>query len=282
MLIRAEKFFKGFDQTKLFLQTWENAQAQASVLITHGQAEHSDAYLRLVAGLTKHLPLNFVAWDLRGHGKSDGIRGYAGDFDHYVLDYDCFIEQALNLPLIQNKPLFILGHSMGGLIQTCALVEKKYNQFKAQILSSPLFGLELPVPVWKSSAADLLNKYVPKLTLSNEIKFDRLTRDPSVIREYEKDLYRHEKISTGVFLGIKREVEKIKSRGADVTIPTFLNISDHDPIVSTPEAVHFFESISAKEKNLKLIEGGKHELYNDTCREEVFAAVADFLQEHIK
>ncbi|MBC7754690.1 MAG: alpha/beta fold hydrolase, partial [Moraxellaceae bacterium] len=155
MLARAEKFFKGFDNTKLFLQTWGNPKAQATILITHGQAEHSDAYLRLVDGLSKHLNLNFIAWDLRGHGKSEGIRGYAGDFNHYVLDYDCFIEEALKLPLVKNKTLFLLGHSMGGLIQTCALVEKKYTQVTAQILSSPLFGLQLPVPVWKSSAADL-------------------------------------------------------------------------------------------------------------------------------
>lgn len=281
MLTRAEKFFKGHDGLKLFLQTWENPKAQATILITHGQAEHSDAYQRLVEGLSKHLDLNFVGWDLRGHGKSDGLRGYAADFDHYVLDYDCFIDQALALPLIKNKPVFILGHSMGGLIQTCALIEKKYTQFVAQILSSPLFGLDLEVPVWKTSAADVLNKFLPKLTLGNEIKFDRLTRDMDVIREYEKDTYRHSKISTGVFLGIKREVEKVKSRGSDITLPTFLNISDHDPIVSTKDAIDFFESISSADKVLKMIEGAKHELYNDTCREDVFAAVADFCKDHI-
>jgi alpha-beta hydrolase superfamily lysophospholipase len=281
MLKRAEKFFKGFDNSKLFLQTWENPKAQATVLITHGQAEHSDAYQRLVEGVTKHLDLHFIGWDLRGHGKSEGIRGYAADFNNYVFDYDCFVEEAMKLPLIKNKPIFILGHSMGGLIQSCALVEKKYTQFTAQILSSPLFGLELPVPVWKSSAADFVNKFIPKLTLGNEIKFDRLTRDLSVIREYEKDLYRHDKISTGVFLGIKREVEKIKSCGPEITLPTFLNISDHDPIISTKDAVEFFESIGSKDKTLKMIEGAKHELYNDTCREEVFKAVADFLQKHI-
>jgi alpha-beta hydrolase superfamily lysophospholipase len=282
MLTRAEKFFKGFDKTKLFLQTWENPKAKATVLITHGQAEHSDAYLRLVDGLSQHLDLNFIGWDLRGHGKSDGLRGYAADFDNYVLDYDCFVEEVMNLPLIKNKPIFVLGHSMGGLIQSCALVEKKYTQFAAQVLSSPLFGLELPVPVWKSSAADLVNRFIPKLTLGNEIKFDRLTRDLSVISEYEKDLYRHDKISTGVFLGIKREVDKIKSRGPDITLPTFLNISDHDPIISTKDALEFFESIGSLDKRLKMIEGAKHELYNDTCREEVFQAVAEFLKEHIK
>ncbi len=282
MLTRAEKFFKGSDHTKLFLQTWENPKAKATILITHGQAEHSDAYLRLVDGLTQHLDFNFIAWDLRGHGKSDGLRGYASDFDQYVLDYDRFVEEAMKLPLIKNKPIFILGHSMGGLIQSCALVEQKYTQFVAQILSSPLFGLELPVPAWKAGAADILNKYLPKLTLGNEIKFDRLTRDLAVISEYEKDLYRHDKISTGVFLGIKREVEKIKSRGPDMTLPTFLNISDHDPIISTKDALEFFESIGSTDKTLKMIEGGKHELYNDTCRDEVFAAVADFCREHIK
>ncbi len=282
MLNRAEKFFKGFDQTKLFLQTWENPKAQATILFTHGHGEHSDCYLRLVEGLNKHLPLNFIGWDLRGHGKSDGLRGYASDFHDYVSDYDCFIEEASRLPLIKNKPSFILGHSMGGLIQSCALYEKKYTQFEAQILSSPLLGLELPIPVWKTSAVNLINAFIPKLTLGNEVRFDLLTRDLNVIREYEKDLYRHDKISTGVFIGIKREIEKMKNCGSDITLATFMNISDHDPIVSTKDAVEFFESISTHDKTLKMIDGARHELYNDTCREEVFKSLAEFLQKHLE
>lgn len=276
MLKRSESYFKGHDNEKLFLQTWMNPKAEATILITHGQAEHSECYQRFVDGLSQHIPLNFIGWDLRGHGKSDGLRGYAKDFDDYILDYHCFYNACLQLDFTQNLPLFIMGHSMGGLIQTCAISESQFSQVKAQILSSPLFGLNLAVPVWKESAASLANKIAPKITLGNEIKYDQLTRDLEVIKEYEKDSYRHNKISPSVFLGMKREMEKNPSRAQTITIPTFLNISSSDPIVSSSSAIQFFESIASQNKVLKLVEDGKHELYNDTCREEVFKSISDF------
>lgn len=273
---RAEKFFKGHDGIKLFLQTWENPKAKATVLITHGQAEHSDCYHRLINGLSKYLDLNFVAWDLRGHGKSDGQRGYAKDFNDYVEDYKLFIQQALQLDFIKNRSLFILAHSMGGLIQSCALVDRKYTQFVAQILSSPLLGLDIPIPVWKESAAELINQFLPKLTLGNEIKYEYLTHEVDIIKEYEKDTYRHGRISPAVFLGMKRESAQMQERATEITLPTFLSMSDHDPIVSTKEAVRFFESLGSTQKTLKIFDGAKHELYNDSCREDVFKSISDF------
>lgn len=281
-LNRAEKFFKGSDGNKLFLQTWENPQATATILITHGQAEHSECYLRFVHGVSEHADLNFVAWDLRGHGKSDGQRGYASDFNDYVADYDLFIQEALNLPFVKNKPIFILGHSMGGLIQVCALTQNKYTQFKAQILSAPLMGLNIPIPAWKESAAGLINQFIPKLTLSNEIKYEYLTREIEIIKEYEKDTYRHGKISPAVFLGMNRESQNMLAHAQEITLPTFLTMSDHDPIVSTKAALNFFEELGTQDKKLKIMDGAKHELFNDTCREEVFKLVAEFCLHYIK
>lgn len=281
MYSRAEKYFNGFDGTKLFLQTWSKPDAKATILITHGQAEHSDCYQRLIDGLGQNLSVNFVAWDLRGHGKSDGLRGFAKDFSDYVQDYELFIQQALDLPQTKNKKKFILGHSMGGLIQTCSLIEKKDSQFfkniQGQILSSPFFGLTMPVPLWKESAAGLINQFLPQLTLGNEINFELLTREIDIIKEYEKDTYRHSKISTGVFIGIKRELKNLESKLSDIKLPTFMSISDHDPVVSTSAAISFFNSISSVDKTLKIIDGAKHELYNDTCRDEVFKSVSDFI-----
>jgi lysophospholipase len=278
MYTRAEKFFKGFDGTKLFLQTWQKKEAIATVFITHGWAEHSDCYQRLIHGLEKHVQLNFIAWDLRGHGKSDGIRGYAADFNDYALDYDLFITEAKKIASssLPEKPLFILAHSMGGLIQTIALAKNNYSFFKAQILSSPFFGASFPIPIIKSSAAGLLNKFLPKLTLSNDIKREDLTRDLDIIAEYEKDNYRHNKASAGVFLGAKREHALAIDYAEQITLPTYMSISDHDPVVSTEAALAFFNSLSSKEKTLKIIDGAKHELYNDSCRDEVFKSISEF------
>lgn len=280
---RSESFFRGYDQTKLYLQKWDADQSCGTILITHGQAEHSDCYNRLIQGFQNSKQgqnWSFVGWDMRGHGKSEGIRGYAKDFDEYVLDYHLFLDECLRINSLLNKPIILLAHSMGGLVQSCALREKKYNQFKSQILSSPLFGISQPVPSWKEAGSEMINILFPKLTLGNEIKNEQLTRDLEVIKEYEQDTYRHGKISAGVFLGFKREFNKIVSTAGCLNIPTLLHISDDDPVVSTGQAKIFYENLASADKTLKIFDGGKHELYNDICRDEVINTVIDFANKH--
>ncbi len=277
MYQRSETFFNGHDGTKLFLQKWIRPNAKGTILFTHGQAEHSDCYTRLIQAFDNQ-PWNFIGWDLRGHGKSSGLRGYAKDFDDYIFDYEIFVNLCKTFSETKSTPLVLLGHSMGGLIQTCALLEKKVEGVTAQVLSSPLFDVSIEIPVWKESGAALLNAVLPKITLGNEINNSDLTRDLSVIREYEQDTFRHNKISSGVFLGMKKEFPKVQARASEITLPTLLHISDRDPIVSSPAALKFFDQIASVKKDLKIIEGGKHELYNDICRDEVFNFVINFLK----
>jgi alpha-beta hydrolase superfamily lysophospholipase len=281
MYQRSETFFNGHDGTKLFLQKWINPKAKGTVIFTHGQAEHSECYVRLIDAMENE-SWNFIGWDLRGHGKSAGIRGYAKDFDDYVLDFHIFINLCKTFSEVSNKPIVLLGHSMGGLIQTCALIEKKLDGISAQVLSSPLFDVSVAVPAWKESGATFLNAFLPKVTLGNEIKYSDLTRDPKVIREYEMDTYRHDKISSGVYIGMKREFPKVQAHASEITLPTLLHISDQDPVVSSPAALKFFDHISSERKELKIVEGGKHELYNDICREEVFKVVIQFLKPYVE
>ncbi|MBY0553848.1 lysophospholipase [bacterium] len=283
MYTRSETFFTGYDGTKLFLQKWIAQNAKGTILITHGQAEHSDCYQRLVNALDGQ-GWNFIAWDMRGHGKSEGLRGYAKDFDEYVLDYKIFLEKALELFEVHGKPVVLLAHSMGGLVQTCALAEKKVlsTNIAGQILSSPMFGVAIEVPEWKDKGAGFINSILPKVTLSNEIKNEQLTRDLDVIREYEQDTYRHGRISAGAYLGFKREFPRVVSKAADIHIPTLMHISDKDPVVSSEAALKFFDGLASTNKSLKIVEGGKHELYNDTVRVEVFKVVIDYLKQFTK
>ena len=282
MYQRSESFFHTTDGSKLFLQKWSTEKSVGTIFITHGQGEHSDCYHRLIEGFDQ-TGWNFIAWDLRGHGRSDGLRGYANDFHDYVSDYHLFLDTALKLPEVKNKPVILLAHSMGGLIQTCALLEKpetiENKDIKAQVLSSPLFGVSVAVPAWKDVGATFMQSLLPKITLNNEIKNEDLTRDPAVIREYELDTYRHGRISSGVYLGFKREFPIVLSRAAEITLPTFLHISDQDPVVSSEAALKFFDEVTSGSKGLKIVENGKHELYNDTVRTEVIQAVIQFVEQ---
>lgn len=280
MYKRSETFFSGHDGAKLFLQKWTAENAKGTILITHGQGEHSECYHRLVQGLAGQ-GWSFIGWDLRGHGKSEGLRGYAKDFDDYVLDFKIFVELCSHFAEVEGKPLVLLAHSMGGLVQTCALAEKTFPHATAQVLSSPLFGVAVAVPEWKDKGAGFIHALLPKITLGNEIANSDLSRDPEVMREYEQDAYRHGRISSGVYLGFKREFQKINSYALNIHLPTLLHISDNDPVVSSESAVKFFDNLASTNKMLKIFEGGRHELYNDTVRAEVYEAVAKFLKQFI-
>lgn len=285
MLKRSESFFRGYDGAKLFMQQWVTENPCGTILFTHGQAEHSDCYSRLIQGFQNNPAgknWNFIGWDMRGHGKSEGLRGYAKDVEEYILDFNHFIETCLKITGVSEKPVLLLAHSMGGLVQTCYLHAKDTLPFSAQILSSPLFGVSVPVPGWKDTGSTFVNLLAPKLTLGNEIKNEQLTRDPEVIREYEKDTYRHNKISSGVYLGFKREFSKISAYAQEITLPTLMHISDNDPVVSSPAALQFFENLKSSVKDLKIVEGGTHELYNDIVRDDVIDHVVQFCEKFKK
>lgn len=283
---RSETFFKGYDHSKLFLQTWSCAEAVGTIFFTHGHGEHSDSYHRLISGLDNIKDAqkwNFVGWDMRGFGKSDGARGYAANFNDYVLDYDLFIKEALKIDFVKNKKIILMSHSMGSLVQICALLEKNYAeqfpQIIGQILSAPLTGVAVSVPAWKDVGANIFNQFLPKLALGTGLTNEMLTRDPEVIREFERDTYRHLKMSPGVYLGMKDAFQKIFSGASNITLPTQLVMSDSDPVNSSPEALRFFDLLGSTKKSLKIFDGAKHELINDTCRNDVFKTISEFLQQ---
>lgn len=279
---RSEMFFKGFDKSQLFLQTWIHEKSCGTIFITHGQGEHSECYHRLVnefnnlARQNDQLPWNFIGWDLRGHGKSEGIRGYARDVDDYVLDFECFVNTATEIKGISKKPILLLAHSLGGLVQTCAVVENKAPMARGQLMSAPFLGVGVTVPAWKEIGSEFVNRFIPKVTLGNELTNEMLTRDPEMIREFESDPYRHNKISAGVFLSAKREFKKLPSRFSEIELPTFMTISDNDPVVSSSAAMAFFDAIKSTQKGLKIVEGGSHELFNDIGRKDVIKSTYEF------
>lgn len=287
MYQRSELFFNSYDGAKLFMQKWSKNNSAGTILFTHGHGEHSECYHRLISEFENSDTIwNFIGWDLRGHGKSAGQRGYAKNFNEYILDYDVFLNKALNLSDVKDKPVILLSHSMGGLIQTCALLENNYPKnfpnIKAQVLSSPFFGLAFEVSKWKDASADLINNFLPKLTLSNELNNDQLTRDLAVIKEYELDTYRHSRMSPGVYLGFKAEFPKVLQAASEINLPTYMHISDKDPVVSSEVALKVFDLFSSTAKGLKIVEGGRHELYNDIIRTEVITDVIHFVNNYKK
>jgi len=277
---RSEGQFFGSDKSLLYFQKWSQRSPKATLIITHGQAEHSGCYTRLVEAL-QPLKIDIYAWDLRGHGKSAGLRGYAPSFSAYADDFQLFLRELTGQRSLLNLPFFLLGHSMGGLIQAKTLSEHPTLPVTAQILCSPMFGISVKVPEYKNIAANYLQQILPKLTLGNEIDFTDLTRDKSVLAEFHKDVLRHDRISSGVYVGSKNAMSELRARAGQITVPTLMLIPENDPVTSSSAATEIFERISATQKTLHTYANCKHELFNDLDRELVFADLKSFLNKYI-
>jgi lysophospholipase len=137
-----EGHFSGYDGSELFFQTWSKRSPEAVILGVHGFGEHSDAYKLLAEGL-KETPYQLIMSDLRGHGRSSGKRGL-GTIDEFVLDIKLFYEQVRSR--FPKLPLFILGHSLGGLIVMKFLIRNGRMDASGAVLSSPLTKLALEIP----------------------------------------------------------------------------------------------------------------------------------------
>jgi alpha-beta hydrolase superfamily lysophospholipase len=279
MYKRAEGFITGYHDTELYYQKWIPENPKATLIITHGQGEHSESYLRVVEALDG-MNLQIIVWDWRGHGRSQGRRGYAGHFQEYCDDLEIFLKECLKDSFIQSHPRILLAHSMGGLIQLKSLISHPEWNFTAQVLSSPFLGLAFKLPVIKEVGSQFLYSFLPKVTLWNEIKDEMLSRDPEILKEYPRDILRHNRISAGVFLGAVEAMKFVHDRPDRIAIPTLLQIASADEISSSLENQKFFKNLKC-EKILNIYNDFKHEIYNDLGREKVFEDLRNFLNKYI-
>lgn len=277
----SEGRFKGVKNADLYFQHWSNPRARGTMIITHGHGEHSDSYVRVVNAL-KDDAWDIYAWDMRGHGKSEGARGYASSFDDYCGDFAEFLKMILALPEVKKGPVVLLSHSMGGLVQTKTLLQHPEFEPDALIYSSPLFGIGVEVPAIKKIGAEWLAKLAPRVTLWNEITNDHVTRDPEIIRELEQDPYRHARISAPVYLGFLESFPFVHENASKLKFKTLFQISDKDPVISSAEAIRFFEHLGSPEKEIKIYKDARHEIYNDIIREQAYEDMRKFLAGVVK
>jgi alpha-beta hydrolase superfamily lysophospholipase len=265
------------EPTEIFYQSWSGKNPRATLVVTHGISEHSESYAKTAEVLVP-MGWDIIAWDLRGHGRSGGKRGYVAHFSEYTQDLKNLLSHLKQNRRLQS-PFALLGHSMGGLVTLDYLAQPAEASIlpKALLLSSPLLGVAITVPPLKDMAARILAKVAPTITLFNEIRYQDLTRDPEFLKSYPIDSLRHEKISPTLYLGMFDTIEKIKSMGDRITLPCLVQAAGQEKIVSLPAIKDFFPKLASKTKKLIVYENSYHEIFNDLDRAQVFNDLNAFL-----
>lgn len=274
---RFEGQFHGSDQTELFFQTWVPDKVRGVFVITHGLAEHSECYHNLARILVDD-GWQVYAWDLRGHGRSEGKRGFVKNLSYYIDDLEIFYNQIAKQSAGQNIVMF--GHSMGGLITMRYLQSKKVNH-AALVLSSPALGLSVQVPKLKETLAHIAVKWMPTLTMWNEINYEDLTRDEEMRKSYKADNLRHDKISPGLFLSMVENFPLALQHADELQQPVLMQLSGEDRLVSSEASRVLFDKLPNKKNQLIIYPESYHEVYNDLDRDKAVADLKKFINTYL-
>lgn len=250
----------------LYYRGWEAEAPRAALLVIHGLSEHGGRYAEFGRAMAGH-GVSTYALDLRGHGLSDGRRGHVDRFDVLLQDVDRF-RREIEGSSDPSLPLFILGHSMGGLI-TVRYIEEYEARFQGAVITSPWLATAVPVARWKVLMAGMLNHILPALPIDAGIDAAYLSHDPAVVSRYRDDPLVHGKITPRLFAEASTAMGLVMQKRERIRIPLLLMLAGEDRIVDTHKSEAFARSLTAPDVTIRVLPGYYHEVLNDHDRAHV-------------
>ncbi len=293
-------FFRGVDDKKLFVNEWTVKSPAFTVQIIHGMAEHSGRYERFAKSLNNN-NISVYASDNRGHGNSREEYELLGDigingFEHMVDDQYILAQK---IKEENNCKHIILGHSMGSFISQ-RLIQKYPYVLDALILSGSTCGVEI-----ESAFAEMLSKFekslfgnrpsrlLDKLVFwgynkrnDKKTEFDWLSKDEKEVERYIGDKYCGFICPNNLFIYLSNALRKLWKREELEKISKSLHIfilgGDMDPVSKYGKGLKLLHNLYSLEKienlSLKIYEGGRHEMLNETNKDEVYKDILFFIQ----
>ncbi|HEU23785.1 MAG: lysophospholipase [Athalassotoga sp.] len=234
---------------------WPASNPRAIVVIVHGLGEHVSRY-DVISKEFNDAGLEMTGFDQRGHGRNPGVKGHVDRFEDFLKDLDDFIKTQKT-----DLPIFMLGHSLGGLI-AARYNEEFQGRLKGTILSSGAFSSKNVSNMIKVMAK-VFSVLSPKMAFSNGIDPKTLSRNEEVISDYTKDPLVHNKITAKLSAELFKNIEIVFEKAPYFTTPVLMLAGSHDKIVPHEGTERLFSLIASKDKELKIFDGAYHEIFCD-------------------
>jgi alpha-beta hydrolase superfamily lysophospholipase len=234
------------------------------VRIIHGYAEHGARYAHVAAALTDRGAVVY-ADDHIGHGYSEGERALITDFGHVVDDL-------LHLGVLAAErdpglPHVLVGHSMGGLLAGLT-AQRAPDRIAGVAFCGAVIG------DWQWAREVLAQPELPFVPFDPEA----LSRDPAAGASYAADpLVYHGQYKRGLLEAEVAALDTFRAQQDRLTMPVLFLHGTDDPFVPYTRSLQTIDELPAADKEIHIYEGARHEVLNERNKDEVIAALADWL-----
>jgi acylglycerol lipase len=270
--------FKGVRNAKIYYQAWlPEGNVKAVLLVIHGLGEHCGRYMNVV---NHFIPLGYAVYgvDHVGHGKSEGTREFVERFEDYTHTLRVYCEMVKGWQA--GKPMFLLGHSMGGLISSCYLLDHQAD-FRGAVISAPLIKASGNISQVTIFMGKVLSALAPKMGLL-PVDAKSISRDPEVVKAYVIDpLVFHGKTPARLAAELLKAMLRVTTEADKITLPFIVLQGSEDKLVDPRGAQTLYDKASSKDKTIRIYEGLYHEVLNEPERARVLTDVETWLAAHV-
>ncbi len=250
---------------------------RAVVLVVHGYGEHSGRYQHVIERLVQS-GYAVYALNHRGHGKSEGVRAYCDTMDQFVEDLKLYFDRVKAAQ--PGKKLFVLGHSMGGLI-SLAFTERYQREIDGLIVSGSPVNADANVSALLITVGKVLNKVAPKMHLLDTNKPGILSTDPEIDVAWMNDPLTNKKpMRVRLAVAMNELAKDVRAHLPDLKLPILILHGADDQLVNPSGSQVAYEQVSSVDKTLKRYAGMRHEILNEVDKALVMTAIVDWLDEH--
>jgi acylglycerol lipase len=275
---RIEGNFKGVRNVNIYYQAWlPEGKVKAVILVVHGLGEHCGRYMNVV---NHFVPLGYAVYGLDhiGHGKSEGRREFVERFEDFTDTLTIYYKMVKEWQ--RNEPIFLLGHSMGGLIASYYLLDRQAN-FKGAVISAPSIKVSDNISRATIIMGKILSVLAPKMGLL-ALDTNAISRDPQVVTAYVNDpLVFHGKTPARLAAELLKAMQRITAEVDKITLPFIALQGGQDKLVDPAGAQMLYGRSGSKDKTLKVYEGLYHEVFNEPERDRVLKDVETWLEAHV-
>jgi alpha-beta hydrolase superfamily lysophospholipase len=274
-------YFEGRETRKLFYQSWipDSREIKAYLIAIHGWGTHSDR-MKVPAEYFTEKGYAIYSFDLRGHWRSIGdLPGDIDSMDHIQKDIILFMD--LVREKANDKKIFLLGHSFGGLVSLIFAIT--HPGLPGVVVSCPVWDIFTKLSIGKKvikKVSKTIAKLAPSKVLDNIIDQNQLTSDMKILREHIADKNKLSVITAKSATEIERYGKWTLENAVNLICPVLIMQAGNDKITDKAKTKIFFNKVKSEDKTYKEYPGFLHELWNEKGRAQVYQDMFIWLEKH--